>query len=369
METTTDIHIEPRSDTDSNDEGPNDAAAAIRFPRWPAIAVGAMIVLSAMIVVAWQISLPYYALSPGPVEEVNDLIDVEGSQMIYDLNGELIMLTVSLQEVNAFEYAQGWLDDSIDLVDRETIRPSNVSPAEHRQANRESMDDSKATAISVALRYLGYPVTDTGEGVFVASVIEGTPADAVLEVGDVIVEVDSVAVFIATDGVNAITANEIGDTIPLKVDRDGELLDVEVTLIEHTELPDTPMVGFTPDTYNRSLDLPFEVNIDSQNVGGPSAGMMYTLTIIDLLTEEDLLNGNIVAGTGTIASDGSVGAIGGIRQKVVAAQEAGAKYILVPTSNYADALTMKADDVEIFSITSIEQAVRILQGLSEAAST
>jgi PDZ domain-containing protein len=342
-----------------------DLGEASRFPRWPFWTLALSPVLVALVIVGWTINLPYYALSPGPTEETGDLIDVEGSE-IYMLNGDLIMLTVSLQEVNTFEYALGWLDESVDLVDREVIRPSNVSPDEHRQANRESMDDSKNTAISVALLYLGYPVTDAGEGVLVTSVVEGTPADGVLEVGDVIIEVDGIAVFIQTDGVAAITANEIGDTIPLTVDRGGEILDLEVTLIEHTQLPGTPMVGFIPDTYNRRIDLPFEVVIDSANIGGPSAGMVYTLTIIDLLTAEDLLKGNIIAATGTISSDGSVGGIGGIRQKVVAAQAAGAKYIIVPQSNFADALAIKADDVEVFAVANIDEAVEVLRSLPAA---
>jgi len=323
------------------------------------------VLLSGLIIAAWQVNVPYYALSPGPVEDVGDLIDVEGSE-VFLLNGDLYMLTVSLQEVNAFEYVQGWLDPSVDLVGREAIRPSNISPEEHREANRQSMDDSKDTAISVALRYLGYEVTDTGEGVLVASVIEGTPADGVLLPGDVIVEVNNIAVFIRDDGVNAITANAIGDTIGLRVDRNGELLDLEVTLIEHTQSPGRPMVGFTPDTYNRTLVLPFEVKIDAQNIGGPSAGMMYTLTIIDLLTEADLAQGNVIAGTGTISSDGTVGGIGGVRQKIVAAQAAGARFILVPESNYADAITMKADGVEIFAVSTIDEAVAILEGLPAA---
>ena len=334
------------------------------FPRWPAFALVAFVFLAGAIIAAWQVSVPYYALSPGPVEEIANLIDIEDSD-IYALNGDLYMLTVSLQEVNAFEYAQGWLDPSVDLVGREAIRPRDVSPEEHREANRQSMEDSKDTAISVALKYLGYEVTDAGEGVLVTSVLENTPADGVLEPGDVIVEVDGTPVFIRDDGVNAITANEIGDTIPLKVDRNGELLDLEVTLIEHTQQPGSPMVGFTPDTYNRTLVLPVDVDIDTQNIGGPSAGMMYTLTIIDLLTEEDLTGGRIVAGTGTISSDGTVGAIGGVRQKVVAAQAAGADVILVPEANFADALTVKDDGVEIYAITTIDDAVNVLGSLGE----
>lgn len=361
MDTTTSTH------NDAIPTGPTsiDPVARAPFPRWPAIVLVAFVLISGLIIAAWQVNVPYYALSPGPVEEVGDLIDVEGSN-VFMLNGDLYMLTVSLQEVNAFEYAQGWLDPSIDLVEREIIRPSNISPDEYREANRQSMDDSKDTAISVALRHLGYPVTDSGEGVLVTSVLQDTPADGVLQPGDVIVEVDGIEVFIQSDGVAAITANDIGDTISLRVKRGEELLDLEVTLIEHTTEPGRPMVGFTPETFNRTLVLPFEVDIDTQNIGGPSAGMMYTLTIIDLLTEEDLTKGNVVAGTGTIASDGSVGGIGGVRQKVVAAQAAGARYILVPESNYADALTMKDDGVEIFSVTTIDEALAILDGLPAA---
>ncbi len=353
--------------THENPAGPTDIEppALAPFPRWPAAALVMFVLVAGIIVAAWQINVPYYALSPGPVEDVGDLIDVEGSE-IYLLNGDLYMLTVSLQEVNAFEYAQGWLDPSVDLVEREVIRPSDISPEEHREANRLSMEDSKNTAIAVALIHLGYPVSDAGEGVLVTSVVEDTPADGVLKVGDVITEVDGTPVFIRDDGVNAIIANAIGDTIALKVDRDGEIIDLEVTLIEHTQSPGQPMVGFTPDTYNRSLALPFEVDIDTANVGGPSAGMMYALTIVDLLTEEDLTKGNVIAGTGTISSDGSVGGIGGVRQKVAAAQAAGARYILVPESNYADALTMKADGVEIYSITNLEDALSILEGLPAA---
>jgi len=335
------------------------------LPRWPAFVLVAFVVVGAILVGLWQVSLPYYALSPGPVSDVEDLIEVV-DQPTFSPAGDLYMLTVSLQEVNIFEFAHGYFDSSIDLVEREIIRPSDVSPDEFRRANRDAMDDSKDTAISVALQYLGYDVHDAGEGVLVSGVIEDTPADGVLETGDVIVEVGGVPVTIRDDGINAIVANEIGDTVTLAVQRDGETFEVDVTLVEHTQEPGRPMVGFQADTYNRTIVFPFAVNIDSQNVGGPSAGLMYTLTIVDLLTDDDLTGGHVIAGTGTIASDGSVGAIGGIRQKVVAAQAAGAEFILVPEANYDDALEMKADDVEIFSVQTLDDAIEVLRGIPAA---
>jgi len=336
-----------------------------RLPRWPAVVLVTFMVLGAIIIALWQVNVAYFALSPGPVSDVEDLIDVNG-QEVFPPGGDMFMLTVSLQEVNVFEFAYAYFDSSIDLVRREVIRPANQSPDEFRRANREAMDDSKDTAISVALQFLGYEVHDEGEGVLVSGIIENTPADGVLETGDVITRVGDVPVLIRDDGINEIISNEIGDTVTLTVLRGDETLELEVTLVEHTTQPGRPMVGFQADTYNRTTVFPFDVTIDTQNVGGPSAGMMYALTIIDLLTEGDLNGGNIIAGTGTINSDGSIGPIGGIRQKVVAAQAAGAEYILVPEANFADALTMREDGVEIFAIETLADAVGILESLPAA---
>ncbi len=334
-----------------------------RLPRWPAVVLVTFVLIGAIVIGLWQVNVAYFALSPGPVGDVEELVGIEGEET-FTPTGDLYMLTVSLQEVNIFEYAYAYFDDSIDLVEREIIRPSDQSPDEFRRANREAMDDSKDTAISVALQFVGYEVLDEGEGVLVSGILENTPADGVLENGDVITAVGDVPVSIRDDGINEIISNEIGDTVTLTVQRGEETLALEVTLVEHTTQPGRPMVGFQADTFNRITVFPFEVSIDTQNVGGPSAGMMYALTIIDLLTEGELTGGKVIAGTGTIASDGTVGAIGGIRQKVVAAQAAGAEVILVPEANLADALTMKDPAVEIFGVGTLEDAVGILEGLA-----
>ena len=333
---------------------------------WPLIAAGGLILAAGLAAFMWFVPLPYFALWPGPVEEVSDLVRVDGGPGVYELNGDLYMLTVTLQEVNAFELAQGWLDPEVDLVALEAIRPEGVSPEEHRKANLRSMDRSKQTAIEVALRYVGLPVAHTGEGVLVTSVVRDGPADGLLEVGDVIVEIGRTKVTVLDEGVDAIRANEIGDTIPLTIERDGERIRIEITLAEHTTDRGRPMVGFAPETYKRALDIPFEIEIETHGTGGPSAGVMYALTLIDLLTEDDLTGGAIIAGTGTLSTDGEVGPIGGVRQKVVAAQKAGARYVLVPAPNYADAVTVKGEGVEIFAVSSIGEAVAVLEGITRS---
>lgn len=336
-----------------------------RHPRWLWPVLGGMAVLLALVLTAGQMRVPFYALSPGSVEEVDDITEITGAPT-YNLNGDLYMLTVTVQEVNSFELAHGWFSPEVDLYRREVIRPRDVTPEEHRERNRQMMRDSRDVAITVALRHLGYEVGQTGEGMLVVEVMEGLPAAGVLQAGDVITAVDGEPVTWWAEGVEAIRSKRPGQEAEFTFYRGSEERTVRLTLAEHISEPGQPMAGFTPDTANPSLQLPFPVTIDTANTGGPSAGIMYVLTILDLLTEEDLIKGNIVAGTGAIDLDGTVGPIGGVRQKVAAAQEAGARFILVPEKNYADALTAKNDGVEIFPIASLDEALAVLEGLPPA---
>jgi PDZ domain-containing protein len=123
------------------------------------------------------------------------------------------------------------------------------------------------------------------------------------------------------------------------------------------------MVGVVLDTVNLDLDLPIDLQVDSRNIGGPSAGMMYAITVLDLLTADDLTKGHRIAGTGTISLDETVGAIGGVRQKVFAARSVGAEYILVPTDNYEEALTAAGKDIEVVAVATLQDALDFLDGL------
>ena len=128
------------------------------------------------------------------------------------------------------------------------------------------------------------------------------------------------------------------------------------------------MVGVVFDTINLALNLPIGVEVDSRNIGGPSAGMTYALTLIDLLTPEDLTKGHVIAGTGTIRFDETVGAIGGVRQKVYAARAIGAQIMFVPTANLEAALSAQGDDIEIVAVETLQDALDYLGSLEPAAS-
>ena len=325
-----------------------------------------LMALAIISVALWNIELPYLAWSPGPTPEVVDLLTVRGAEQ-YPIEGDLYMLTVSQQDLNVYELLAAVADPQVDVLERIAVRPIDVTQEEYQRQSRVRMDESKVAAISVALDRLGYDVTVEGEGVEVVAVIEGTPADGVLEAGDIITAIDGDPVSIATDAVAEISKYAVGDTITLTVSRGDSVIQVPITLIEHTQNEGMPMVGFGPATHNPQYVFPIEIDIDSSNIGGPSAGMMYTLAIINVLTEEDITGGFRIAGTGTISTNGEVGPIGGIRQKVVGATLSGAQYILVPEANYEEALTADIEGAEIVAVGTIDDVLEFLATLRNAA--
>ncbi len=345
-----------------------------RMPKWPFVVAGILLFLAATIAAAWPVDVPYFALSPGPVNDAGDFVDIE--DRAGEDTGELLFLTVSLKEVNALEAFFGWIDPEVDLTPRENIRPAGVTEEELRRQNLAQMDLSKQTAIVVALSQLGFDVTLKGNGALIISVIEGSAADGVLRENDVLITVDGTPVEFSEDAVRLIGAYPPGDTLILGIRRptddsgtEFEDLTVEVTLgvfmgvdDEGNEVIDDErgMVGVLLDNFNVETILPIEVEIDSQNIGGPSAGLMFTLEIINQLTEDDLTRGRVIAGTGTIARDGSVGPIGGVRQKVFAAIDAGAEYVLVPADNFARARDAAGDGIEVVRVATIEDAMSFL---------
>jgi PDZ domain-containing protein len=333
-----------------------------RAPRWLAVAFTALAMLAGAAVAAWSMDLPYFALSAGPVSDVVEnvvLLDgVEG----FASDGELMMLTVSVQGVNAYEMMAAAMDPTVDLLRQEALKPPDETDEEYRERGLLQMDQSKENAIAVALERVGGDVMIGSDGVEVVDLVESAPASSVLEIGDIITSVEGVEVMVAQDIGQQLADNVPGDTVAVEIQRDGEPVDVEIELTAAENDPSVPLVGILAQTVNPR----YPVDINSSNVGGPSAGMMYTIGIIDRLTPGDITNGHVVAGTGTIAPDGSIGGIGGIRQKVVAARAAGADIVLVPESNYEDALSAPAEGIEIVAVANVDDALAYLESLPAA---
>lgn len=327
--------------------------------RWPIVGAVVAVVLGILTTGAWAVDLPFYAFSNGPVGDAVAAVEVEGTET-FAPSGELMMLTVSGQEVNLFEAVVAGFDPDVDLVPESAIRPPDESDEDFVLRNRASMDLSTETAITVALRRLGYEITPTSDGVLVVEVVAGAPASSVIKVDDVILEVDGQIVTLVEELAPLVTANAVGDVIELKVRREGLDLSLSVELAAREDDPARPMIGITAANLNPRFGFPFVINIEAGQIGGPSAGMMYTLAVMDLLSPDDLTGGHVIAGTGTIDIEGNVGAIGGVRQKVVAAEAAGAEVMLVPASNYDEALTARRHGMALVPVATLDEVLTAL---------
>lgn len=327
---------------------------------WPLYLVGSLLVVAALILAVWNLELPYLAFSSGPVSDAADAI-VASEVEVYPPDGELLMLTVVSQDVNLFEAMIAGVDSSIDLVPKEAYRQPDESDEDYRKRVLQQMDDSQTRAITVALEHLGYEMVPTD--VLITDLVPDKPAADVLQIGDSVEFLNGVEIVRSTDLTDALEGFEPGEVVDIGVTRDGTSQTLQVELAEREDQPGGAMIGIT---VGELSEPPFPVSIRAGDVGGPSAGMMHALAIIDTLTPGEMTKGHIIAGTGSIGYDATVGAIGGIRQKVVGAEAAGAEYILVPEGNYEAALTAPRQSIEIVPVGTLQDAIDFFDQLGEA---
>ena len=307
----------------------------------------------------------YYFMSPGPPYQWEiEYGDIDN----YLFEGNLFQLTVRRDEANALIYAWSLVNESYDLYPREVILPDGVSPKELTEISIQNMRTSENVAIAVALKNLGYEIDTKGDGVSVVGLLDDSPVKDKLKKGDLLNSINNIEIFSATEFISTLRTYSIGETVSIgllrEVDGVKEQMYIETTLIEHVEYKGEPMVGFLATTVNERFDFPFEIDIKTGNVGGPSAGLMMALNVYNNLIPEDITNSMIVAGTGTIEIDGSVGPVGGIKQKIIAAKRAGAELILVPVANFEEAKPLETDKTSIVAVDSFDEALSVISQYS-----
>jgi PDZ domain-containing protein len=302
--------------------------------------------------------LPYVTYEPGLTVDVlaetkgEEIIEVEGHETYRD-EGELRMTTVYVTQpdarVNLFELMAGWLSREDSVYPYKSVYRPDETTEENRRESAVEMVSSQDAAIAVALKELGIAVKPAVE---VLSVADDAPADGRLEVRDIFLEVDGRRVSGPDAVVEAVGGAAAGEPVTFVVRRDGARRTVAVTPEEEDG---EPRIGIQLGT---GYEFPFKVsvNIDS-SIGGPSAGLMFSLGIYDTLTPGSLTGGEVVAGTGTIDGSGKVGPIGGIQQKIVGARDAGARLFLVPPDNCQDAAGAPAEDMRLVKAETMHDAV------------
>lgn len=280
--------------------------------------------------------------------------------------GSILFTTVQLDtSISVFDWLNGEIDDDIDLRPRSEVI-GDQSDSVRRERNLEMMRVSKDAAVIAALHHLEIDVfEETGLGI--DTVLDDGPAEGLLVAGDVIIAVDGTPITgfesLQTELADR-SPGEVGTITVENIDT-LETRDVELVWGDHPERPGDAYIGINIVPRQEELPLPFDVDIDSGNIGGPSAGLAFTLTILDLLTEGELTGGRNVAVTGTISANGTVGPVGGSGQKAAAARDAGAAAFIVPL-DMVDEATPHAGDMPVIGVASLDEALDALADLGGA---
>ncbi|MBJ8338324.1 PDZ domain-containing protein [Antrihabitans sp. YC3-6] len=324
----------------------------------------ALVPVIALGVLGSVLKVPYAALGPGPtfntlgeVEPDKPIVDVEGVPLD-PTSGNLNMTTVSVRDnLTIFEAFAYWASGRQGLVPRSEIYPPDKTKEETEAANKADFEQSEDSAELAALQYLKYPMKLSIGGV-------GTdgPAKDALREGDELISINGVDVASVCGVQKAVSGSGPDSDATIRFRRDGVDTSAVVKLGARPGDPEKGYLGITP---VEKPDGPVEVTFNLADVGGPSAGLMFSLAVIDKMSPLELSGGTFIAGTGTIDSCGAVGPIGGIPYKMIAAQEAGAKTFLVPAENCDEAKQRAPDGLRLVKVTTLDDAVGSLEAIRD----
>ncbi len=342
-------------------------------------AVGWVLLVGAVVgaVSIGMLPSPYVIERPGPVYDTLGSVEIDGDDVplidipdatTYPTEGELDMLTVYVDGSREnprtwVQVALAWFDPTRGVLPVDAVYPEGQTEEQSDEESSIDMQNSQSSAVAAALTELDIPFETT---VIAAGVQAGAPADGVLEAGDEIVAVDGVPIGDPDELRAAIAANGTDAALSIDIRRDGRDLTVTLTPAPSEDDPAVPVIGIlTGATY----DFPVDVGVTLDNVGGPSAGMMFALAIYDKLTPGALVDGEHVAGTGTIAPDGTVGPIGGIRQKLYGARDAGADWFLAPADNCDEVVGHVPSGITVFATASLDDSIEIVERIASGGDT
>lgn len=331
--------------------------------------IGTILIVAAVILIgAIFYPLPYYVTEPGMATALKPLITVKNG---YKEKGNFMLTTVRMGRANIYSYAEAKLSKFDEIYPLDEILDNSQTDDEYNIEQLYLMKDAKMTATEVAYRKAGLPVKFKYTGVYVLSVLPGMPAYGKLQAGDRIFKVDSRSFSSSAQFMKYVGTKKAGDTINFTIARNKVTKDVSMKVAPFKNAPKKVGIGIALADDKEIIVNP-PVNVETDEIGGPSAGLMFTLEIYNQLTKGDLTKGYQIAGTGTISPDGTVGPIGGIQLKVIAADKAGAKIFFAPNehgvknSNYDDALKAAREigtKMKIVPVDTFDEALAYLKKL------
>jgi Lon-like protease len=326
--------------------------------RGQTVLVGGILVVLLTMLVS-QAPVPYVELEPGPTYDTLG-VDDNGKQVIIvsgakesTSQGQLRFVTIGVQQhLTLLQALVGWWRDDQAVVPRELIYPPDQTEQQVEQQNKTDFTNSESAARTAALGELGYVK------VSVKSVVAGSPSDGKLKEGDVITSVDATPVYSAATLVKLIQSKPAGTTLAIGITRGGSAQTIKVTTAAGDD--GVPRIGIGTDATSTA---PFTIDIPIEGIGGPSAGLMLSLGIVDKIDPADLTGGNVIAGTGTIDALGNVGPIGGVPQKLLAAKRDRALFFLTPKDNCAEAAANELPGLILVQVTSLSDALSALSDI------
>jgi PDZ domain-containing protein len=291
---------------------------------------------------------------------VTHLISIQGVKA-RPVNGQLMLTTVSLlPSIRIGERLRGYVDPTVAIVSRSAIVQPGQSERDVEQQTVDQMRESQIAAATAAMQLLGYKVSIKYSGIRILAVASDAPAAGRLLPGDLITAVDGRPVTKPAQLQAAIRRHAVGSSVRLRVVRGTTILTPTVGTIGNPRNKHTPVIGVIIDSVPQ-IKLPLNVSIDAEGIGGPSAGLMFALGIVDMLGHSDLTKGRVIAGTGEIALDGTVGPVGGVRQKIEGARRAHAQIFLSPVDELREACAA-AGAIQVIGVNTLKDAVSALQG-------
>lgn len=317
--------------------------------------VGAVLCL-VLGILSFGLQVPYLVESPGPTfntlgqDDGKDIIAISGHP-VTPTSGHLNLTTVSAdtQKTTVLGAVRGWLRRDEVVVPHDSLYPPGTSQEEQNEQNSQDFLVSQQNAVEAAACELGYP-----EGLGVNSVSKDSPNADALKAGDHFVSVDAIPVTDDAALRKILDSHRAGDRVPAVIRRAGKEVQVTLLLQQPSAESSTPRIGIT---IVQGCLPPFQVTLSLTGIGGPSAGLMFALGIIDKISADDLTRGRFIAGTGTIDSSGKVGPIGGIALKMIAARRAGATVFLAPATNCADVSGNIPSGLDVIKVATLDEAI------------
>lgn len=328
-----------------------------------------IITLIIVVIIAYFIAafkLPFYIYKPGGADALNPIVSVEEG---YQSEGDMHLVTISGGQATPIQYVWAKLLPHHQILPIEEVRPEGISDDEYMHAQLQMMENSQEASTVVAYEAADKEITIDYNGVYVVSVVEGMPAEGNLEMGDRIIGIDGVEVKEADDLISYVESKNADDTVEVEFVRDEETQFKEIQLQTFSDTENKIGIGIQLVT-DRSVSVDPTIEFSSGSIGGPSAGLMFSLEIYDQLTEEDITRGYEIAGTGEIDYDGTVYRIGGIDKKVVAADKEGVDIFFAPNeegredSNYQVASETAEEigtDMKVVPIDTFKDALDYLE--------